>query len=785
MTDIWSGKHGGAHERDGSSAEGDPEALWAGRTTADGDPATAGEPQRRSPENGRAGSPATRHARQQRQPHREGDRGVSPRTRTSARVLLASLLVAILVVGGSVAFDLWQVRADLQASRVAVAELTVAITEVELEDATAAAEAAREPVLAAQRRAARPTWSIASAVPVIGPSVEVTRQVVEVAGAAVEIADIAVADGRTLLADGLSLAVADGQVDLTPIEVGATVFDRLPVDRLVAARDALAEPREVWLPDEVLAGRAEVLALADDTVRTLERGEALVQALPGFLGDERPQRYFLAMQTPAEIRGTGGMIGFWGVLTVDDGRVVFGQGEPYDPFDTADPPEGETRTSRIRTIGLSPENPPGADPAFVQRYAAAAAARDFVNVNLDPDLPTSAEAMLDLYELQTGERLDGVILLDPVALERLLAVSGEPLPLDAEVAALFGYTDGLPVEDLARFVTSDIYSQLGFERSDERNELLRELGDASFLRLVAGGWDGPAMVAAIAELTRERHLQVYVTDPQVQAGFDGVGATGSLNLDDRVDRFAVIANNAVGGKQDVHLGHRFAFDVELERVAELDDGSLVVGRTADVEVTVDNPLPSSGMDSYIIGSCFVPDGQNRCFEGEPGSNLTWFSVWASPAADVRWFRSDDGGFPDGFMKTFRELRVVDHFHFTPADSSSGFGLRLDGPAWLERTQDAVVYDFEWWRQSKAIPDHLEVTIAPPRGWAVGRVELTGGGSGQGMGVLGAGEPLEVEVVDGLVGIRGTVTADTRVRVHLVDPATFDGEVPVVLAGSLG
>jgi len=783
VTDIWSGKQGGAQDDDRSSHQDDPDDLWAGRTAehAVGDPGAAGADQRRPfGRLGRVGIASRRdpHSR------REGDRGVSPRTRTTARVVLASLLVATLVVGGSVAFDLWHVRADLNESRVAVAELTVAIAGVDLDGASSAVEAAREPVRAAERRAVRPTWSLATFVPVVGPSVEVTREVVEVAAAAVDVADIAIADGRTLLTDGVALAVSDGQVDLTPIGIGAALFGRLPVDRLVAARDALAEPRGVWLPDEVLAGRAEVLALADDTVRTLERGEALVQALPGFLGAERPQRYFLAMQTPAEIRGTGGMIGFWGVLTVDDGRVVFGQSEPYDPFDTAGPPEGETRTARIRTIGLSPENPPDADPAFVERYAAAGAARNFVNINLDPDLPTSATAMLDLYELQTGERLDGVILLDPVALQRLLAVDGDPLPMDEDIAALFGYQDGLPIEDFARFVTADIYSQLGFGRGEERNELMRELGDAAFLRLLAGGWDGPPMVAAIADLTRERNLQIYVSDPEVQAGFDGVGATGSLHVDDRVDRFAVIANNAVGGKQDVHLGHRFAFDVELERIAELDDGSLVVDRTANVDVTVHNPLPSSGMDSYIIGSCYVPDGRNRCFEGEPGSNFTWFSLWASPATDVQWLRSDDGRGPDGLTKTFRDLRVVDHFHFTPASSTSGFALRLDGPAWLERTQDAVVYDFEWWRQSKAIPDHLEVVIAPPRGWAVGRVELTGGGSGSGMGVFGEGEPLDVEVVDGVVGLRGTVTADTRVRVHLVDPATMDGEVPVVLAGGV-
>ncbi|MCC5947012.1 MAG: DUF4012 domain-containing protein [Nitriliruptoraceae bacterium] len=682
------------------------------------------------------------------------------------------LVVGGLLVGGSVAIDLLTVRSSLNDARAAVADLQGAVGDVDLDTARVAVTRAVEEIGEAERRTTRHTWTVTAAVPVIGPTVATTREVVEVAAAAIEVADIAVRDGGTLLTDGLSLAVRDGQLDLAPIELAAELVPQLPTARLTAARDALAEPRDAWVPEEILAGRADTLTLADQTVDALTTVEALSAALPPFLGADGPRRYFVAMQTSAELRGTGGLIGFWGVLSVEDGRINFGQGESFDPFDAATPPAGEASATRISSLGISSENPPGTDPAFLGRYATTAAARSFLTVNLDPDVPTAANAILDLYELQRGERLDGVILLDPIALEGLLAATGDELDVPAEVDDLLGLDgDTFPTADFARYVTADIYEEFGFDRSADRKELLRLIGDASFLRVVSGDWDPEAMVAAITQITRERHLQVFAADPEVQAAFDAVDATGSLHVDDRVDRFAVVANNSVGGKQDVHLGHGFRFDIDLELVRRLDDGALSVERSAVLEATIDNPLPTSGMDTYVIGSCYVPGERAQCFEGDPGTNRTWFSIWSGPQNSVRWFRSDTGGTPDSFRKTFRGLRVVDHFHLTPSGTTSTFETRLTGPSYLERRDDAVVYSFEWWRQSKGVPDALDISVTAPGGWAIGQVDVIGGGSGQGFGPDGEGRELMAEVVDGVARVTGTVTADTRVEVHLVAPET--------------
>ncbi len=689
--------------------------------------------------------------------------------RTIARIALAVIVVGVLIVGAWVALDLLSVRGSLHEARGALDEARGALGDVDLDAAASELQTADTALSDARARSGRVTWSVATTFPFAGPTVQVTRDVVEVASAAVEIAELAVADGQQLLGEGLEVEIVDGQVDLAPVIAAQQLLASLPIDRLATARDDLAEPRNWWLPEEVRQGRADTLTMADETLELLERGRALTEAIPPLFGTEGPRRYFVGVQTSAELRGTGGLIGFWGVLAVDDGRVEFGRTEDYDPFDDVARPGDETRVDRIRSIGLSQENPPDVDPAFFARYGAFAAARSFPNVNLDPDLPTTSKAILDLFELQTGERLDGVILLDPPGLQRLLEATGSTVPIGAELEELFGFDDGLPVSEFTRFVTADIYATLGFDRSGERNDALRAIGDAAFLQVFQGGWEGRAMASAVVDAASQRHLQVFTTDAPVQEALHAVNATGSLEQPDDADLFAITANNVVGGKQDVHLGHGFTVDVRLGDVRQAEDGSLSAHREASFTATVDNPLPSSGMDTYIIGSCYVPEQVNRCFEGDPGTNRTWFSLWAPPDTRYLGFDSDDGTRPRRLSTNFRDLRVYEYFLVTPSHSRASFTIDTEGRAPLRHELESVVYELHWWRQAKAIPDLLDVRISAPDGWAVGEVEVVGGGDGRGQGVHGDGDELTADVIDGSVVVRGTATADTRVRVHLIEP----------------
>jgi hypothetical protein len=681
-----------------------------------------------------------------------------------ARGTLVALVVVAIVGGVMLVSGVLQVRSSLQDAHADMRALRSALADVDSEAASQALADAEANLEEARATTGSIVWSAASHLPFVRHSTRTIREVVEVAGAAVDIGRVAVDDEAGVLRRGLDLEVIDGQVDLAPLIEARDLVAVMPIADLEVAREGLARPREGWMPQQVLDGRAETLALADEVLTTARLAEDLTTALPGFLGADGPRYYFVGMQTSAHLRGTGGMIGFWGILRVEEGRFSFGQTEVYDVAEDSASAE-ESGVERIGSLGGPLDQGVESNPEFVDRYRRLAGHSSFAQVNLDPDLPTVAPIALELFEMRTEQQLDGVILLDPVGVQRLLEATGSSVPLAVEVAAGLGLDDELPTERFAEVVTVDVYERLGAERTSERNQALGHLGDVAFGRVFDGGWDGAEMARAVIEAAQGRHLQVYSVASDEQAAFASVGVAGALTPAEGVDLLAVTANNTGGGKQDVHVGHSFDISVDLSDVRRAEDGSLSVLRTASIEVGLDNPLPESGLDEYVIGNCVVDDDVNRCFEGPPGRNWTWFSMWLPLATDVVGARTDLGSRVSG-LQDYRDHLVVDQYLGTPPEARSSFGIDVEGRAPVRVDDDALVYELRWWRQAKAIPDLLDVEVAVPDGWSIRDVELVGGGEGRGMGVHGEGIALEVTTNGSVVHLRGTVTADTSLRIHL-------------------
>jgi hypothetical protein len=274
------------------------------------------------------------------------------------------------------------------------------------------------------------------------------------------------------------------------------------------------------------------------------------------------------------------------------------------------------------------------------------------------------------------------------------------------------------------------------------------------------------MARSLTGASVDRHLQVFSEDDREQEAFVEVGVGGALDLPPDADLLAVTANNAVGGKQDVHLGNTVEAMIRLEDIGQAADGTITAARTADIEVTVDNPLPASGLDEYIIGNCVRDDGTIGCFEGPPGWNWTWFSTWMPGTTGVAAASSDNGEEVTG-VSDYRGFTVVDQFQATAPESSSSFELTTIGPVPLQVAETAFVYELQWWRQSKAIPDLLDIVVQAPEGWKVDAVEVVGGGTGRGAGVHGGGQELRADVQGAAARLSGTVTAHTKLRVSLV------------------
>lgn len=675
----------------------------------------------------------------------------------AATVVLTVAAAGVILLRGALV-----ARSSLTAVRSDVSEVRSAIGDGDIEDARARLEDAADEVARARGATDGPLWAIATRVPVIGRSPAVVRATVDVAVAATELGDSLVARADRLITPegGLAIEVGGDGFDVAALASLGELLDELPIAEVEAARDRLAAASVELVPAEVRDGRREVLTLIDETLGSLERARGGLRVVPDLLGADGPRTYFLAFQNNAELRGTGGLIGLFTTVTFDRGKVSL-----VTPIDL------KAVDDRLEDVTLPPAQ---VSEEYLDRYEGTDADRLLKNVNVDPDLPTTARVMLDLVAARGGPELDGVLAIDPFGLAEILGGIG-PVDLPAEYAGDPRIPDPVPAADLPRVTMVEAYEVFG-GGTGERKEFLSAVSEAAFARIFAGDWDAAEVTRRVGRAIASRHLQFFSVREDEEATLIDLGVGGELAPPpDGEDLLALTANNSAANKQDIHVGHGIEVDIALELPGVGDPADTAdmraATRTSSVAVTVDNPLPTTGMHDYILGSAPPGRGEDERLDGPRGLNRTWFSLWSPGSDRLVAARDGDGGAIRGSSGSFRGLQVVDHTMETPSMQRRSFSLDLAGPVMLRRDGDGLVYRLRWWRQAKGIPDDLEIIVRAPEGWEVADADIDGGGRPDRLDFSADARPgppeLAATTQTDLARITGEITADLVIEVRLV------------------
>lgn len=676
-----------------------------------------------------------------------------PRRRRWRRwVVLALFLVGIWVL---LLFQSdWKAADRLLAGAVADArEVRAALADTDIEAATTAAERAHARTQAALTRIDGPLWWLAGRAPRIGRNVQAAQDLAVLADAAAAVSVEAVAEGGDLLTGEVDLFADEGVVDLAVVEDLRDRAAGIDLEPVRAAADEVRAIDPTGLHPSLVAARTGALDLADDVVASGERAATTLAVLPGFLGADSPRSYFVGLQTPAELRGTGGLIGMFTSLTIDGGALELQTAEHYGELVRAEDGEFLPGDERFAPVEASEE--------FAARYDHIDGRGFLASANTDPDLPTVGPVIASLVEDREGLTVDGVILMDPIGLQRLLA-GHAPIDLPDELVAP-GLPDPLPVEQLAQVLLVDHYDAFGAVEDGQtaRRAYLTALVSVAFDQAIKSDAELKPLLKAFGDAAGARHLQVWSRDEAEQAAWEAIGVAGKMpsvgaegsNLSDLL---AVTASNAGGDKKDVHVGHRITARLALDDVRGSGETRSAT-RSGTIEVTAVNPLGTTGHDAYILGgtepvTTFTVD---RSARQDVAPLRTWFTLWAPQTTGVTAFRENGAAVGIG-SGAIHGHRAFDHVLTVPPESEGTIAYDLTGPITLFEEDGALVYRVELWRQAKAIPDVWDFLITPPDGYAFVDAVLEGGGTGTGMGVLGeAGKPSllrspsEVRITGGL------------------------------------
>lgn len=466
------------------------------------------------------------------------------------------------------------IKTELEAASQLVPVLKGNIVGYKPHEAGAMAAELHAHTAAAREAAGDPLWSLASAAPWFGANFSA---ITEVARSADDVATLGV-DPLVNVFESLNWD------NLLPSSTGTNLE---PIRK--AAPSVSAAAHAVRASSERLKGidaSGLLPQVAEPLTRVREQLGSLTGALdaaanaaaiaPGMLGSDGQRNYLLMVQNNAEARASGGIPGALAVLTFDHGKLSLG-----------------TQGSASGLGVFSPVVP--VNPEQIQIYSARLG-EYMQDVNLTPDFPTAAATARAMWETKTGQHVDGVISVDPVALSYILAATGPVRITNPELITASG--GGLPTElnakNLVKTLVSDVYAKITSPALQD--VYFADVAKEVFGALSSGKGDAKSLVKGISRGTEDGRVLLWsgtANEQEVIARYPLSGAISGSSVSPA--QFGVYFNDGTGAKMDYYVKRT----VELVQECTGDDYGQI-----KVRITSTNTAPADAAKSlpgYVTG----------------------------------------------------------------------------------------------------------------------------------------------------------------------------------------
>ncbi|MCK4525595.1 MAG: DUF4012 domain-containing protein, partial [Candidatus Andersenbacteria bacterium] len=248
-----------------------------------------------------------------------------------------------------------------------------------------------------------------------------------------------------------------------------------------------------YIPEEfrekIKLSKKELPVIANNFKNLSEDFETITE----ILGNNKPQKYLILFQNNSEIRATGGFIGSYGILDIENGEIknLFINGI----FN----PDGQLKEKII-------------PPMPIQKISAAWSMHD---ANWFSDFPTSAKKVALFYEKTGGPTVDGVIAITPDVIEKMLEVTG-PIEMQEygtiinkenflikaqlQVEELYNKEENRPKKFLSDLAPKIIEKLVNTDNLDSQEKIQKYL----------------SFIGAIEESLREKHIIFYHRDREIE-----------------------------------------------------------------------------------------------------------------------------------------------------------------------------------------------------------------------------------------------------------------------------
>ncbi|WP_085874208.1 MULTISPECIES: DUF4012 domain-containing protein [unclassified Nocardioides] len=544
-------------------------------------------------------------------------RVLGPRPVTTVIILLLGVLV---LVGGWLGWQAWQVNRDLGAAADDAAALQTALEDGDQASIDRSLADLQEHSAAASDRTDGVSWGLLTHAPVVGDDARGVRVVSDV------MADLS-NDGLEPLARTASrldaLLPRNGRVSIAAVrslqEPVAQARDALAdADRRLAAEDSGGFVQRLRDRYRELAGKVS------DAAEAMNSAETALDVLPSMLGDGESRHYLLVFQNNAEIRATGGLPGAVSLVRARDGKIEL--------------------TRQVAANSFGQRQSPVLPLSEVERLLyGAQLGTYFLDANFTPDFPRTADLMRARWEEVYGDDLDGVLSLDPVAISYLLAATGPVQVGDVTLSS----------DNAVDELLHQVY--LRYPDPDRQDRFFRDVARTVFGAVSSGGGAAPRdLLSALARGADEGRIYVHSFDEDEQSALAGTRVAGELGTEATSTPLVnVTLNDTTGAKMSYYL--RYSVHV-MSTYCE--DG--VQGLSAHARLTSDAPADAASLPGYITGA-----GK---FGVEPGNQIVTVRIFGPVGGTIDGFSINAKEFPPGDLVQDGRPVTSAYVYLTPGET---------------------------------------------------------------------------------------------------------------------
>ena len=317
------------------------------------------------------------------------------------------------------------------------------------------------------------------------------------------------------------------------------------IDHIVSASDKIQKINIELLPSEMQARVELARSKISEVSTSLNAISDHFPALIKLLGDEHPHRYLILLQNNSEIRPSGGFIGSYAIVDVNDGIIE--NLEVHDSYDI----DG--------SYGPIIE-PPEEFLPFTSNWR-------FRDSNYSSDFYLSAKKSRWFLQKQGGPSVDTVIAINQGLLKDLLAITG-PVQVGE-----FGKLDSENYELLLSYVIE------GKVFGPENPKHILKVFIPAFKDAIFKTENLSQISSKLYKAVQQKHIMLYSSDQQIQEFFDAMDLSGRVySQADDEDYLSVIHISHGGTKSEKFIEETIDHETHIAS-----DGTLI--NTVTIERT--------------------------------------------------------------------------------------------------------------------------------------------------------------------------------------------------------